>query len=339
MKVLIVHEIYYPNFTGGGEVIVEKLIIGLKQMGHKVTLITTGKQKDTDSVKYLHINRFMMILGLPTIFNTLKNYDIVICTTYNAAIPTYIASRIQGKPAALLALAVFGKQWIKIRGKFLGTLLKYIEKLILILNYNNIIALSDFSKSNLITMGINSQKITVANPGLEWKINSKYTRNRKIQILFTGRLDKQKGIRYIVEAAQKLPTINFTVVGKGKLEYYLKSNAPKNVKILGFVDRDKLQKIYLDAQIYCLPSEAETFGLTILEAMACGCAVISTVPLNFRGIHLKQPNNLAKSIQTLISKPSEMKKMGLKNFQLAKKYTWDNFTARIENVLSDIINQ
>ncbi len=342
MNILLVHEVFYPNFVGGGEVIILNLIRQLIKRGHKVLLLTSGKsiakKYEGIPVKYITQNRFLMNFTFLKIAKIAKRFDLIQCTTYNAAFPSYVASLISKKPIMLLVLGSYEKRWLKIRGKFLGLVFMLVERFFLLLPYDHIITLSSFSKDTLIQMGVNKNIISISNPGIEWKKYSKPVNRKKTQVLFVGRIDEQKGIKYLLDAASHNPSVNFIVAGTGRLDSFLKAKASKNMKILGFLEREKLKKIYSESSIFCLPSEGETFGLAILEAMHNGCAIVSTVPLDYKGIHLTKPEDLTVSIKKLFDNPYKVLKAGKENAIISRKYTWENFSKIIEQKYLSIIN-
>lgn len=87
--------------------------------------------------------------------------------------------------------------------------------------------------------------------------------------LFVGRLSYEKNI----EAFLQLDTPGTKVVcGVGPLEASLQERYPL-VRWLGNLPRDELALIYAAADLFVLPSKSETFGLVMLEAMACGTPV------------------------------------------------------------------
>ncbi|MFQ6118898.1 MAG: glycosyltransferase family 4 protein, partial [Methanosarcinales archaeon] len=158
-------------------------------------------------------------------------------------------------------------------------------------------------------------------------------------VLFVGRLAKQKGLEYLIEAARELPETNFLLAGSGEQEKKLKSIAPENVKFMGFVREKKLIDLYSRALIFCLPSIGETFGFVQLEAMASGCAIVSTVPLECKGIKVEAMDSkaLKNAIGKLINNPKLAIKMGKKNRMLAKKYNWNSFIDRLIKIYEEII--
>ena len=113
--------------------------------------------------------------------------------------------------------------------------------------------------------------------------NSKPHRFSK-NILFVGRLSKQKGIEYLILAAKEILSVDgsvrFTIVGDGymrkKLEYLAKVlGIDDNIHFTGFIPHDKIAGYYQSAGIFVVPSIYEPFGIVIVEAMSFGVPVIA----------------------------------------------------------------
>ena len=92
--------------------------------------------------------------------------------------------------------------------------------------------------------------------------------------LFVGRVSYEKNI----EAFLKLDVPGAKVVcGVGPLEEALKERYPQ-VQWLGLLPRSDLAKVYAAADVFVMPSRSETFGLVMLEAMAC-CTPVAAYPV------------------------------------------------------------
>ena len=87
--------------------------------------------------------------------------------------------------------------------------------------------------------------------------------------LFVGRVSYEKNIDAFLEL--NIPGTK-VVCGVGPLEASLKARYPQ-VRWLGLLARDELAMVYAAADVFVFPSRSETFGLVMLEAMACGTPV------------------------------------------------------------------
>lgn len=88
---------------------------------------------------------------------------------------------------------------------------------------------------------------------------------------------KRKGLKTFVEASRFLPNIPFLVIGKfDRSVDTLREIAGPNVTFTGYVSDEELLKNYQTSKVYCQLSAHESFGVSIAEAMACGCVPVVT---------------------------------------------------------------
>ena len=92
------------------------------------------------------------------------------------------------------------------------------------------------------------------------------------RVCFVGRLAPEKNVDRIIDAASKLPHIEFLIGGDGPCRKELEASAAglANVKFHGWLTREQLIKIIDQSSLLLLPSKIETFGSVALEAMARG---------------------------------------------------------------------
>lgn len=111
------------------------------------------------------------------------------------------------------------------------------------------------------------------------KINPKHK-----TIFYVGRLEKRKGIKYLLDAFKLISdhdkSFNLVIAGDGpdreKLEDYAERQSIKNVKFLGYIDEPTKLKYLSEADIFCSAAiYGESFGIVLLEAMAKGCVVVA----------------------------------------------------------------
>jgi len=156
-------------------------------------------------------------------------------------------------------------------------------------------------------------------------------------VLYTGRLERRKGTRYLLEAIPQVvaafPRVRFRLVGKntdrdapGMVSYqaYFKTFASPAAQaattFVGFVGDNDLEEEYAACDIFVAPSLFESFGLTHLEAMARGkpvvaCRVAATPELVVDGetgllVLPEDSDDLAHAIIRLLRAPNEARRMG-----------------------------
>ena len=119
----------------------------------------------------------------------------------------------------------------------------------------------------------------------DWQTSSlKVDQDRKIDLLYVGRLEKGKGIFKLIEAVEKIkvviPSISLTVLGDGSqrqsvLNRIKAKNLTGNIHLEGFQHDEDLRRYYNNAKLLVFPSEGESLGYVGLEAQSCGVPVIT----------------------------------------------------------------
>ena len=175
---------------------------------------------------------------------------------------------------------------------------------------------------------------------------------------YLSRVQSEKGASVYLKLAELNPHLLFLIAGPG-LGRYASRKLPDNLVYVGFHPREKLPIIYNAFDVYCFLSMSgeETFGLTVLEAMACGVPPI--VP-NFDGVPsvvgntglIADAENFDQDIATLVSYPCPMdfsEKINLlvsnaemretlseKARKRAVSFTWDKTARRIMELFEEL---
>lgn len=96
----------------------------------------------------------------------------------------------------------------------------------------------------------------------------------KLEVGYVGRLTEDKGMNLVMEAAKKLPGLNFVTVGDGPMAGALQKTG---VNVHSKIDREQVVAFMQNIDIFILPStQVDPFGLVVLEAMAAGTPVVLT---------------------------------------------------------------
>ncbi|MGH8516592.1 MAG: glycosyltransferase, partial [Panacagrimonas sp.] len=100
-------------------------------------------------------------------------------------------------------------------------------------------------------------------------------------IVFTAcRISKEKGVLELPEivrrAKARLPDLRIVIAGAGPAEAQLRKELP-DATFLGWVDRERLDRIYASLDLFVFPSKFDTFGNVVLEAFSHGMPVLAFV--------------------------------------------------------------
>lgn len=110
---------------------------------------------------------------------------------------------------------------------------------------------------------------------LNYQEQPEYERRNEVKdFIFVGRLVQVKNLQLLISVFNHLPQFTLSIVGYGPLETELKAMAKENIKFIGAIDNLKLPQYYRNADVFVLPSNSETWGLVVEEALNNGTPVI-----------------------------------------------------------------
>jgi glycosyltransferase involved in cell wall biosynthesis len=213
-----------------------------------------------------------------------------------------------------------------------------------------VIVVSEFSKKTLIESGFIESKIILLPNSVNVPNNVQRKSNRKY-ILFVGRINVEKGIYDFINAAHKLPHLNFLVVGDGPLKNKIEKSSSSNTKFVGWKDKDSLKEIYSKSLLAIVPSWGyETFGLTAAEAMSYGLPTIvanrgalNEFSKNEKTAYTYEPgntNDLCQKIVTLISDDKEYNKLSDSGREFIKnKFSHDLYVSKLLLIYQSVIKK
>jgi L-malate glycosyltransferase len=127
--------------------------------------------------------------------------------------------------------------------------------------------------------------IEVIPNGVDTRRFTPVCRRERNDILFAGRLIRRKGVAFLLEAYAGLDDLlrrpRLLIAGDGPERSTLEALSRRlgvadSVTFLGYLERDRLARVYGEAGIFVLPSPAEALSNVVLEAMASGQAIITT---------------------------------------------------------------
>lgn len=360
LKILLVSDMYYP-LPGGIPEHINHLYIEMKMMGHTVHILTGKSIKEVKS-ENSDIKRYGISVSVPAnksfaqvtlgfkmffdIKNLLQkeNYDII--HIHGALAPTLpLATLFFSKTANVITFHASHDRSIGYEA-LKSPLSKFFQRI------DGVIAVSEEAKRSvykyfpgdyeIIPNGVDTKRFSASNPKLEKYIDG------RINILFVGRQDPRKGIKYLYKAMDylidEIPDVRLIVVGKGFLKKYyelsISEKAKKHVVFENYVDWALLPSYYSTANVFVSPAVGgESFGIVLIEAMASGAPVLAS---NIRGyrqvvdhrqngylVKPKDPKAIAEGILEILHNPEMRERMISNGLETAKGYDWNKVAGRV----------
>lgn len=225
------------------------------------------------------------------------------------------------------------------------------------------LAVTNRAKEVLIEEGCDEKKIQVLYPGVGLSIFKK-TRDpiaslqddKRVRIIFSGRLVPEKGILEILEIFQRLQkkigNVELVVAGEGPLNDELRVRSEElsvgSVHILGKVAYEKMPELYSSGDIfvhYPVGSNTwqEQFGMVLVEAMACGLAVVALDKGSVKEIVgdagvVCCKENFEKDLSNLVKSKNLQKRLGEYALVRARKmFDMRKQMQKLENIYSDLL--
>lgn len=342
LKILLVHERFPPDYAGGGEYVVLETARHLQARGHTVSVLTAGDPSITEyqgiATRRLPISRYRLNLGADVVMEAARDADLIHAFTYHAIYPAYRAGKALGKPVVCGVLALFDQVWRDMRGPLAGRLFQGMERFLLRLPAGARVYLSEESLAMARKLGLTRPTDVIIEPGIS--LEDYHAHPEKSCVIYAGKLDVRKGIDTVLQVAQRLPDVPFRIVGWGERYDEIDAARPPNVTLSPFRDRQQLAYELSRARIFIFPTKAETFGLIVAEAMASGCAVVSTSPLPFEGAKLVpgDAEGAVRAVRDLWDDPERCDRCGSLNLQSARRYSWARHVERLERVYAQILD-
>ncbi len=177
----------------------------------------------------------------------------------------------------------------------------------------------------------------------------------KPYFLYLGELRPHKNVGRVIQAfsllKEKCPAaadIRLIISGKLHKSFVMPAEGKRpDVVFTGYVSDDETYTLYSNALAYCLPSLYEGFGLPILEAMKCGCPVItsdfsSTSEVAGNAGLLVNPlsvEDIESAMEKICTDESLRKELTKKGYEREKEFSWRRAAEETLAVYEEILNK
>ena len=178
-------------------------------------------------------------------------------------------------------------------------------------------------------------------------------RDGKKNVLFVGRMDERKGLRYLLEAFSRLVAmrrdLRLIIVGPGQPDRVCASRledlsrvGEDMARLIGSVSDADLPRYYASADVFCSPATGgESFGIVLLEAMASGTPVVASDIDGYRDVVThegngllvapREPGSIAAAIAAVIDDTDLAGHIAAAGKQVAKHHRWQRVASEVED--------
>jgi len=364
-KKILMITTFYPPSKGGIQTYSYEIVKNLNNLGDEVTtlVISSNGIKKILSVNSFKVYKNNKKISFRSIFS---RFDIILVSSwFPSAIFGVILSRLY---SANLFISAHGNELLYPK-KY-----PFMEKIMLWCfdNANKIFSVSNYTKKILINMGVENIKIVVIpngtdparfNPDISGEeILEKYKLKNKKIIFSVSRLVERKNFGIIIESMgeilKQFPNTVYLIGGEGLMkEKWMKLAKNKgfedSVIFLGYIPDEELPKYYNISNVFVLPSkelknegEVEGFGISFLEANACGIPVIGgksggveDAIIDGKTGVLIDPGNkeqIQKEIIKILRNPKFAKSLGINGRKrVLNELSWEKITYKIKEYIHD----
>jgi glycosyltransferase involved in cell wall biosynthesis len=220
---------------------------------------------------------------------------------------------------------------------------------------------SEAMREAAVGLGVDPDKVNVASMGVD--LRTRFTPDPRIErsrneILFVGRLAQSKGLNVLLDAMPKIlaahPDAALTIAGFGPEEIELRAQAKKlniaaRVRFTGPLPQSALPDLYRRAAVFVAPyvriasGEQEGFGLTIVEAIGCGCPVVATDMPGLRDIignngSLIEPENVEALAVAILKVLDVPRTAALENAVLRERVKLESDWSTVADRYADLLH-
>jgi glycosyltransferase involved in cell wall biosynthesis len=226
----------------------------------------------------------------------------------------------------------------------LAHLANFLERTVMprLYRHTPFVTVSSSSRRALIRIGVPAEHISIAHNGVDRSLYQPGPKSPKPLLLFVGRLRRYKSIDVAIQALPAIirvvPNLHFSIVGSGPAESALRALTQRlglgdHVRFHGYVSQADKVRLLQQAHLMLNPSMKEGWGLTVIEANACGTPVVAadvpglcdSVQHEKTGLLVPYGDSaaLAKSVTGLLLNPNRRRRLAQNALAWAARFDWD----------------
>lgn len=217
---------------------------------------------------------------------------------------------------------------------------------------SRIISVSGFTKEEIVKhINVDADKIEVIHSGINKNFFPRKKKRDADYIVYFGSEERRKNVGALIDAFQMLkkahPDLKLVKNYRNPLIWkkICSMGLEKDVIVTGNLTEDQMAEYYSNAMAFVYPSLFEGFGFTPLEAMSCGCPVVSSnaaaMPeiLSDAAVYFNPGSafDMAEKISMIIDDKKLSRKLSGRSVSRAKKFSWEEAAKKTKKVYEEAI--
>jgi len=316
----IVHLLtYYGDYIGGIQIYVKELAKRQKALGNNVKIITSslyGKEKEVEGIKVIKSPVLFSAFRIP--FTPILPYHLFIekIDVLHVHLPSPwidLCSVLKKIISPNTKLVITIHNYLPFADTFPKKIFSFVHDKIFIklaLKFADEVTTCSEGFAKSLPYKINDKKLNIIPYGLDLNKFKSLNLKKKNQILFVGRLIPEKGLLELVKAVKSIPKLKRLRVLAIVSETYKYSKYKEEclkegkdfLEIKANVPNEGIINYYNESKVFVFPSLGiDSFGIVLIEAMACGLPVVCT--------NLPGPSSIVPSYAGVIVNPKNKKEL------------------------------
>ena len=282
-------------FAGGAETYIHALASRWVKEGNAVTLFTSNDghlapNGETDGVRIIRRGGFYAVYVIAFLYYMVHfrgKFDVIVDSENGIPFFTPLFAK---EPVFCLVHHIHQEVFRHSLAWPLSSFASFLEGTMMPLVYRNcnFITVSESSRREMQKLAITKRDVEVVHPGIDSEFLTPGVKAKTPTILYVGRLTKQKSIDILLRSFEKVTVnikgVKLVIAGDGDEMGNLQHLAKKlglgdSVSFLGKVSEVHKRDLLREGWVFVSPSLIEGWGITTIEANACGTPVVaSNVP-------------------------------------------------------------
>lgn len=367
MRVLAINwrDIKNPE-AGGAEVHLHEILSHFVRRGHSATQVSAtfpgcGPKDEIDGIRIIRKGQWWNAnFAIPSFLRShlaSNEYDVILEDINK--VPFYVPL-VTRTPVIPVIPHLFGTTVFREAGPITALYVVFMESFIPVIYRNcRFMVISQSTKDDLVRRKIAPDRIRVVLCGLDHSVyrNLDLERFRRPTIVHLGRLRKYKSAEVAIRAMAPIravfPDARLSIIGDGPHRAALEREAKRlrlgdAVEFKGYMDREELVEFLNRSHLLFNPSPKEGWGLTVVEANACGVPVVASDRPGLRdSVHDGETGYLvpygdvsafAEKALLLLRDGAEWRRMSGNAVDRVRELTWERCSREAEELVRDVVS-